>query len=67
MFECKQVVVKLLLHSETPIWVAIDHQYSVANVVKAACSYIDKLDRQHHFGLQIIERKNNNIVNQLWL
>lgn len=29
MFECKMPVVNLLLHSETPIWVEIDHHYSV--------------------------------------
>lgn len=67
MFECKQVVIKLFLHSETPIWIAIDHHYNVLNTVKAGCAYIAQTERASKFGLQLVQRKNDVVINSQWL
>ncbi|CAD8120758.1 unnamed protein product [Paramecium sonneborni] len=67
MFECKLSIVKLFIHSDTPIWVEVDHHYSVKSVIKSACNYVGLQNYWNHFGLLAVHSKFDNIYNTSWL
>ncbi|CAD8186949.1 unnamed protein product [Paramecium octaurelia] len=67
MFECKQSIVKLFIHSDTPIWVEVDHHYSVKSVIRSACNYVGQQNNWNHFGLIVVHTKFDNIYNTSWL
>jgi hypothetical protein len=59
MESVKQVVVKLYLFSETPIWISIDHCSLVHEVTAIAVRYIGKENLASFFALQLVTRDNN--------
>ncbi|CAK87739.1 unnamed protein product (macronuclear) [Paramecium tetraurelia] len=63
MFECKQPIVKLMIHSDTPLWVELEHNFSVQQVIKQACSLINQQDNWMYFGLMVAQSKTEVIYN----
>ncbi|CAD8081389.1 unnamed protein product [Paramecium primaurelia] len=67
MFECKQPIVKLMIHSDTPLWVELEHHFSVQQVIKQACNVINQQNNWKYFGLMIVQSKNESVFNTSYI
>ncbi|CAD8084355.1 unnamed protein product [Paramecium sonneborni] len=67
MFECKQPIVKLMIHSDTPLWIELEHHYSVQQVIKQICNLINQQNNWMFFGLMVAQSRNERVFNTLYL
>ncbi|CAD8106503.1 unnamed protein product [Paramecium sonneborni] len=63
IFDYKLSIVKLFIHINIPIWVEVDHHFSLKLAIKNACNYVDLLDYRNNFGFQVVYLKFDNINN----
>lgn len=67
MEQCKQVVVRITLFSETPIWVATEHSALAHQVRDAAVKAVGKENLASFFALYLIVKENNQVQSEKYI